>query len=336
LTLNEFSILNASEVDGLMKYGGSGEFKVHMSLEGTNIVWTVTTDNARQIEVWGIYLGEKAVGLMREMSLQNIDTSSGIAMQAIASLSQKLEFAQKNPIWSEVKVAGAVVQQGTNWAIQTGDGALSVVGTNPNAVSSWAGRRVVADGFAKVPGQFELLRLIEQRTNTLELFVMSLCPYGQRAETTIYNFLEQSKVNSKPNVELRYLFYKQKKDGRETFGSLHGEEEIAEDLVQIVIRDRFPSLLSPYVRLRAISGKLPWQKLAEKVGLPKTDISEIENAITTQRDSLIQNEYDYATGHYEIYDGSPTYVWESERVTDLSKIDAFKELTGSTQEICAK
>ena len=334
LTLNEFSILNAAEVDGLRKYGGTADFRVLMAPDGTNVTWAVTTDNPRQIEVWGIYVGEKAVGLMGEMSLQQIDANSRVAMQAIASLGQKLESAQKNPIWSQVKVAGPVAQQGTNWVIQTADGALTVVGTNSSAVSSWAGRSVVADGFVKVPGQFEPIRLIEQRTNTLELFVMSLCPFGQRAETKLFSFLESTNVTQKPKLEVHYLFYKQQKDGKDVYTSLHGEEEITENLAQMFIRDSFPLLFEPYVRLRAGSGNVPWQKLAEQIGFTKTMVEQVESTIKSQRDTLIQNEYNYATGQYGITDGSPSYVWESERVMDLTKLERFKALKDFTGEAC--
>lgn len=334
LNLNEFSVLSAAEVDGLRKYGGTADFQVQMAMDRSNVVWSITTEDPRQLEVWGIYVGEKAVSLMREINLQNFDVNGRIAMQAIASLSQKLEYAQKNPLWSQIKVAGTVAQQGTNWVIQTADGALSVVGTNRTAVSSWAGRRVVADGAIKVPGQFEPARLIEQRTNTLELFVMSLCPFGQRAETKLYNFFASTNVVQKPNLEIRYLFYKQQKDGKDVYTSLHGEEEITENLVQMVLRDSFPPLFEPYVRQRASSGNVPWQKLLEQIGFTKPTVDEVQATIKSQRDTLIQSEYNYATGQYGITDGSPSYVWESERVMDLTKLERFKALKDFTGEAC--
>ncbi len=58
LNLNEFSILNVAEMDGLLKYGGSGEFKLNMAREGTNeVVWTVTVENPRLMELLGIFRG---------------------------------------------------------------------------------------------------------------------------------------------------------------------------------------------------------------------------------------------------------------------------------------
>ena len=60
-----------------------------------------------------------------------------------------------------------------------------------------------------------------------------------------------------------------------------------------------------------------------------------EKLITTQREQLIRSEYDYAAGRYESTDGSPSYVWESERVPDLKKIAAFKGLDEINVETCS-
>jgi hypothetical protein len=194
----------------------------------------------------------------------------------------------------------------------------------------------LADGFVKVPGQFEPTRVIEQRTNTLELFVMSQCPFAQRAETKLYGFRDSPNVTQKPKLEVRYIFYKQQKDGKGVYTSLHGEEEVTENLVQMVLRDRYAALFEPYVRQRATSGNLPWRKLLEQAGSSKLLLDEIEAAITSERDALIQAEYNYVTGQYGITDGSPSYVWESERVMDLTKIERFKALKDFTGQPCSK
>ncbi len=336
LTLNEFSILNVSERDGLLKYGGSGEFQLRMAKEGDDVVWNVTIDNPRLMELLGIFLGEKTMKLVQSLDPNNLDPNQKVALEAIKSLTQKMDYAQKNPVWDSIKLSGPVVQRGTNWVIQTASGPMLVAGTNTGAVSSWAGRSVVADGFVKLPGQFEPTRVIEQRTNTLELFVMSQCPFGQRAETKLYSFLESTNVTQKPKLEVRYIFYQQQKDGKDVFVSLHGEEEITENLVQMVLRDRYAPLFEHYLRQRATSGNVPWRKLLEQIGAGKPVLDEIQTAITTQRDALIQAEYNYVTGQYGITDGSPSYVWESERVMDLTKVDRFKALKDFTGEACNK
>ena len=335
LNLNEFSVLNLSEMDGLLKYGGSGDFKLSMARVGTDVVWTVTIDNPRLMELLGIFVGEKTVKLVQGLDPENIDSNQKITLSAIKSLTAKLDAAQKNPVWDSLKLSGVVAQKETNWLLQTKDESFKLTGDKLPELQEQNGKPVVADGFMKKPGEFEVTRFIGKRENTLELFVMSFCPFGQRAESSLLQHLAKANADSKPSLEVRYVFYKQQKDGVDSFVSLHGEEEIVENLVQIVIRESFPAFFQAYLQLRAESGKAPWKSLTEKLGFSADETGEIEQIITTKRDEIIRKEYEYATGRYGITDGSPSYAWESERVPDLRKIEAFKGLTGLNGEACA-
>ena len=334
LNLNEFSILNVSEMDGLLKYGGSGDFQLRMAKEGNEVVWTVTISSSRLMELLAIFVGERTIKLVQAIDASSIDANQKLALQAIKSLTQKLESAQKNPVWDSVKLSGTVRQQGEDWVIQSKQASFKITGTKLEDLKRRLGKPVVADGSIKVPGQFEVTGFLDKRENTLELFVMSFCPYAQRAEMAIYNYLAQTNGNAKPALDLHFVIYKQKKEGREVFAALHGEEELTENLVQMIVRDLFPGALEPYLRLRAGSGKVPWQSLAEKAGLTQENVAQVQTAIVNQRDSLLRQEYDYAFGRYGISDGSPTFVWESERVPDLQKIDAFKGFDGTNHEAC--
>ena len=390
LNLNEFSILNVSEMDGLMKYGGSGDFQLKMAKEGSNVVWNVTVDNPRLMELLGIFVGEKTMKLVQTLDPNNLDPNQKIALEAIKSLSRKLEEAQKNPVWDSVKLSGTVSPDGTNWVLQGREDKFNLAGDKLQELKSRSGRPVVADGFVKTPGQFEVTRFIDQKPNTLELFVMSQCPFGQRAETMLYDFLNRTNAGStgappvpsgaspdgmgrtrenkngtltqlgrltlpvgeaptgareahalpeprfpKPKLEIHYIFYKQNKDGKDVFVSMHGDAEVAEDLVQMTIRDHFtPTVFETYLRLRNKNGSTDWQKLAEQSGLTKDYIASIETSITTNRDALIRSEYDYVAGQCEVADGSPSYLWESEKVADLKRVTAFKGIE-STQENCS-
>ncbi|MCI0540800.1 MAG: hypothetical protein L0Z50_36840 [Verrucomicrobiales bacterium] len=335
LNLNEFSIFNVSEMDGLLKYGGSGEFRLKMAKELNEVVWTVTIDNARLMELLGIFLGEKTMKLVQTLDPDNLDANQKLALKAVKSLTQKIERAQKNPVWDGVMLSGYVMREKENWNIVSKDGLAKITGDRLGGLKNLEGKLVVASGFIKVKGQFEVTSFLEKRKDTLELFVMSYCPFGQRAETALYTFLDQSNSLPKPNVEVHYIFYKQKKGGQEVFASLHGEEELTENLVQIILRDRFPNVFEPYIRLRAVSGHLSWSNLANQVGLTMDNIAEIGKTLASERESLMQKEYDYATGRYGIYDGSPTYVWESERVTDIHKVEAFKGIATAGNEACS-
>ena len=344
LTLNEFSILNVSEMDGLMKYGGNGDFKLSMAKVGSNVVWNVTVDNPRLMELLGIFVGEKTMKLVQSLDPNNLDPNQKIALEAIKSLSRKLEEAQKNPVWDSVKLSGTVSPDGTNWVLQGKEDKFNLIGDKLPELKSRSGRPVVADGFVKTPGQFEVTRFMDQKPNTLELFVMSQCPFGQRAETMLYDFLARTNLaasrqsaanpNPKPKLEVHYIFYKQNKDGKDVFVSMHGDGEVIEDLVQMMIRDHITPLFETYLRLRNKSGSAEWQKLAEQAGLTKDNITFIETTITTNRDALIRQEYDYVAGQCEITDGSPSYVWESQKVADIKKVAMFKGID-SPQENCS-
>ena len=335
LSLNEFSILNVSEMDGLLKYGGSGDFQLHMAKEGSNVVWKVQVDDPRLMELLGIFIGEKTIKLVQTIDPNNVDPNQKVALESIKSLTRKMEEAQTHPIWKSVRLAGRLAHDGTNWVLKAKDNTFTLRSKRLDELNSLQSNEIVAEGFVKVPGEFEMTRFLEKRPNTLELFVMSLCPFARRAESRLIAFLAQTNANPEIRLEVHYIFYRQQKDGHDVFFSLHGEEEVVENLVQIAIRDYHPELLHRYLQLRAASGETPWSKVAEQVALNPTQIAEIASLISTQRADLLRREYEYTAGRYQITDGSPSYVWESERVTDLRSVDAFKGLDAVGTEACS-
>lgn len=56
----------------------------------------------------------------------------------------------------------------------------------------------------------------------------------------LYDFLSRTNPSSKPKLDIHYIFYKQNKDGKDVFVSRHGDGEVTEDLVQMMMRDHFP------------------------------------------------------------------------------------------------
>src|ERR1022692_1890740 len=84
--LNEIFILNVSEMDGLLKYGGSGDFQLKMAKEGSNVVWNVTVDNPRLMELLGIFVGEKTMKLVQSLDPNNLDPNQKIVLEAIKPL----------------------------------------------------------------------------------------------------------------------------------------------------------------------------------------------------------------------------------------------------------
>jgi hypothetical protein len=324
-------------MDGLVKYGGSGDFKLTMFRNGSNVAWNVTVNNPRLMELLGIFVGEKTIKLVQSLDLNNLDPNQKIALDAIKSLTQKLEYAQNHPEWDTIKLTGAVVQQGTNWMLQTSDDSFTITGDKLPAIKSYTGKSIVANGLLKVPGEFEVSTFLDKQENTLELFVMGFCPFGQKAEAKLLTFLASTNNTANPRVEVHYIFYKQQKDGKDVFVSLHGDGEVTEDLVQIAIRDHFPpAAFDAYLLLRTKSADTDWKQLAEQVGLTKDNISFIETTISLDREKLLRAEYEYASSRYGITDSSPSYVWESEKVPDLRKIPAFKGFEEMKVETCTQ
>ena len=112
--------------------------------------------------------------------------------------------------------------------------------------------------------------------------------------------------------------------------SLLESKDGEENLVQMVIRDGYPEFYHNYLLKRVDDKDTPWDKLAKETGLKDEEVKSIERTIEKERETLIQQEYDYVTGTYQIYDGSPSYVWECERVANIRPLEVFRGLKFSS------
>ena len=156
--------------------------------------------------------------------------------------------------------------------------------------------------------------------NTLQLFVMSQCPYGQHAQKMIIEYLEKAEPKDKVKLDLRYIFYEQQGEGGTTsFTALHGEPEVQENLVQMILRDQFPDFLYPFLKKRVFN-ESAWEKIAIEIGLSVDQVAHVKSTLENERDALILKEFMYATKAFGVYDGSPTYLWEGRRIQDLKEI----------------
>lgn len=325
LNLNEFSVLNGSALLGITKYGGEAEYTVKMAKVESDVLWTVTTANLRLMEAWSYWIAEKSLDLVHSIDADSLDFNNRLSLKTIKSLSSKVTDAQQNPLWDLIKLSGRVVEDKGVWFIEGEQGKYQVTGGLLEEVKKMTGRPIIAGGFIKIKDQIEVTAFLPKKENVLELFVMGLCPFGKAAESFVLNYLDSVSVQTKPSLEIHYIFYKTKNEAGETvFTSLHGEEEVKENLVQIVIRDAYPQFYHDYLLQRATHDSLPWRMLAKELRMKDEDIKSIELTIEKEREKLIQKEYDYVTGTYGIYDGSPAYAWESERIVDVRQVEFFK------------
>ena len=336
LNLNEFSVLNSSIMGGLQKYGGGADFCLRMTKEAEEIVWTVTITDPKLIEVLTYWAAEKSAELVNSLNVDSLDAQSKLALNTVKSLNQKIAYAKDNPVWDAVRLSGLVVQDSGSLFIESNQGRFQVTSKYLTELSKRIGKRVIAIGFIKTKGQIEMTAFLEKKENTLELFVMSYCPFARMAESSLLHFLDTYSGKPKPSLELHYIFYKKSDGGKMVFTSMHGEEEIKENLVQMVIRDKHPLFYHDYLLRRIANNDASWDTLAREIGMKREDMKSIEQTIEAERNTLIQQEYDYVTGTYGIYDGSPNYVWESERVANIREVEAFKDLTFSLDKCSDK
>lgn len=92
----------------------------------------------------------------------------------------------------------------------------------------------------------------EETKNKIDLFVMSMCPYGVTAERALKDFLE---VVKGVNVSIHFIA-SENPDG--TFSSLHGAKEVEEDIRQVCIMKYHPTKYFDYMWCQAdyyLSGK---------------------------------------------------------------------------------
>ena len=107
------------------------------------------------------------------------------------------------------------------------------------------------------------------KANTLEVFVMSHCPYGVMAENSVLSALNGKLLPEGLKLEIHYIGDAKKDDkGVYEFSSMHGPEEWEEDLRQIVIMKKYPAKFNAYLMERNKDITSPdWQKAAAAVGV---------------------------------------------------------------------
>ena len=330
LNFNEFSILNSSIMGGLKKYGGGAEFNIRMAKEGDEMVWTIRITNQKLIEVLGYWTAEKSAQLINSLDTNNLDAAAKLTLGSMKSVNQKVAHAQTSPKWDPVTLSGLVVEEDGVLYIEGQEGKYQATGDYLKELGQRKGKRVIAKGFVKVEDHIEVRAFLERKENTLELFVMSMCPFAKIAECSILEFLETYSEHPKPSLEIRYIFYEKDEGAKQVFTSMHGEPEVEENLVQMVIRDGYPEFYHNYLLKRVDDKDTPWDKLAKETGLKDEEVKSIERTIEKERETLIQQEYDYVTGTYQIYDGSPSYVWECERVANIRQLEVFRGLKFSS------
>lgn len=337
---DEFALLHAAAQTAVGKYGGDASFRVKIAKTHDGVLWAVRIDDPRLIEAWTYWMAEKTAEIVNVVNVDALSDEAKLLLRTARSVNARLVASKAHPIWDQTTVAGRVVASSENFLLDDGVRRHRLVAPSADSVRPWVNKYVVATGFVKAVGHLEAVQIIEQRKNTLEIAVMSHCPFARRAENLVFqsarptsgtNGQAATQPAEPPTIELRYLFT-QKKDGDNTvYSALHGEPEVQENLVQMILRDRFPEYFRDYVMKRAAS-EAPWEELAIAVQIDTGEIAQIRDAIIAERDELIAAEVNYLRSRYGEIQASPTFIWESQRVDDVSKLPGLQQLLAAGEQ----
>lgn len=149
----------------------------------------------------------------------------------------------------------------------------------------------------------------ERIPNQLAIFTMSLCPYAQRAEWRIVKFIKEKNLP----VDLKIYFIADIKDGEIT--SLHGPDEVEEDIHQVLIQKYWPDKLYDYLLL---TEKVSHFEALKKVGISYAKIDRLreEGKKSLAENIKLANELGITA--------SPTFMWEN--IYLISGLDNVMEL----------
>ena len=109
---------------------------------------------------------------------------------------------------------------------------------------------------------------------TLELFVMSYCPFGVQAEEKVFPIVKQ--FGDKIDFKLRFIAQEKATVSLQEvtpFTSLHGYPEVAENIRQLLIAQEYPDKYLDYILCRGKKLDKSWEDCAEKYGI---DVAKIQ------------------------------------------------------------
>lgn len=326
----EYQLLTGSIIDGISKYKGNIELATNVKYNNGEISWELSSPDKLVFDVINLYLAQKSVDILKSVDIGKASASEKNTIASLRSLAIKLDDAIKNPILKLTQISGILTKDSLHFYVQTTDDKRKIIKSTPNHIrlDSLVTKHVYIEGYVKENDIIDAVKIAILKKNTLELFVMSHCPYGIEA----IKYITESAAfkQSKFNFEIHYLFT----SSNATFTSLHGEPEIIENLVQITIRDKFPTYFNDYLELRIKSPDEPWEILINNLGGDKELLKQIKNRITLKRDIIARSEYDYMLSNYNIIYTSPTYIWENKIVYGLIEIPWFENASDTETGKC--
>ena len=204
---NEYSVLTGALVSGLTNYQGDIDYSVKMSNIENEIFWFFTINRKLDMEVLLYFVEEKYAEWSHTVEENPENESQNSAMNILYAIRDKVNRAYANPIWEIEKVVGTVVKHDNTWKLKSKDGDYLIKGALAKELGAMKGKTIVSHGYISSPMEIDLIRYIEKNENSLDLFVMSLCPYAQNAESTLLKYVDSLPVQERPSLNIHYIFY---------------------------------------------------------------------------------------------------------------------------------
>lgn len=309
---------------GVERYGGNASVSVTAGKNGTECAWDVEISEPRLIEVWAYWVAELTTTYLSRMTLEQIDAQERRSLETARAVHAKLDAAIRSPFWESKTLSGRIVNTPTGLRLIAGVDTVEVLGEHRGSIGALEGRNVVARGSVRAIGTLTLENIVPIDKQTLEICIMGLCPYGKSALKRALTHVASVDRAQAPAIIPRFIFYRNPAGDSTAFSSLHGEAEVVENLVQMTIRDEFPTFLHKYLLARADSDQ-PWANVLAGIGCSQATIREIEGRALSNRQARMEAEYARVAGVYGILDGSPSYVWEGLAVSQLSDVALFSD-----------
>lgn len=170
-----------------------------------------------------------------------------------------------------------------------------------------------------------------EKPNTLEIFVMSQCPFGVMAENSVFDAEAAKLLPEGLKVEIHYIGDAKKDDkGAWQFSSLHGEPEWQENARQLFIAKKFPDKFRAYLaeRNKDYASK-DWEKAAKAAGLDAAAVTagEAEAKDLLAENFKIANALGISTSPSFVLNGREFMVGAGE----LGKMPGFEKLPAPGQ-----
>ena len=122
-------------------------------------------------------------------------------------------------------------------------------------------------------------RIARMGKPTVELFVMSYCPFAVQAEEKLIPIVK--KFGDQIDFKLQFIAQAKEETSAQDitpFTSLHGYPEVAENIRQLLIAQAYPDRYLDYILCRGKKLDKSWEACAEKLGI---DVAKIQRLFDT-------------------------------------------------------